>query len=235
MLYASIESFQRYFDDAKFVVVAQNPKSIRLKGVDIIKHSCTFNTSELDPYFMGIALYNKYNPLRITENGTEIYLDLDLFCVSEPTGLKEFVNSNHQTALQCRTTGNLMDRSGYGSWNPMINSRVPPCSSGIIGFKGDFNFEDRLLKAYKKNLHLKDDFFNEQGSVIYCLQSEILSGRALLLDENSVRYFHPVAYPLELNNHQTQIIHCIGSQKTNYACFRKLSQSGMINDTYRKS
>lgn len=229
MLTHSISSFQKYFPEARYIVTAEHPSELYLDNVEVLPQKGNFLVRALDPHIIGLSLYRKFNPLRLTTDGVEIYMDLDIFCIREPTGIKQFINSDHMAALQTRTEikDNEKDRPGFGLWDNLIDKKVPPCSSGVIGFKGNFNFEHALCDAYKRGLRFKNNFFNEQGSVIYCLQDKILSGEVFPLTEKYIRDFHPW-YPVDISNTDTEMVHCIDSQQTNYHCFRQLLRSEVL-------
>jgi hypothetical protein len=67
-----------------------------------------------------------------------------------------------------------------------------------------------------------------QGAVAKCLEADILSGHVCTLMAPGLRYWHPEAYPINLDDEYVEMVHCISSGVSEYACFKELIRRKLI-------
>lgn len=228
MLNRSIASFQRFLNGhgpVRYVIAADNRdgvgKRLRVRVDEI------FSNRE-GPFCVPIGCFRKLSPRLRMFGGTEILIDLDIFCVREPTHLFHFLeNPEFKGIIQSRKTGSA-SRLGYGYWADKIAAGVPPCCYGFLGMKEGYDFTAKLLPLMEETARMPANWFNDQGAVVKAMEDDILDHSICLLTEEGIRYFTPKNYPVDLDRLDTEMLHCISGYSTRYRCYKKLLKRGLI-------
>lgn len=235
MLKRSIESFRKYMPDANFIITAFDPDQVIDYGIKVDEifsnKGGLFDINVYDAYQFGFALFRKFAPNPKMTNDDEIFCDIDVFCINEPKSIYNFLQSSKDAMIQCRSEGNLDNRRGFGTWASKIHPKVPPCCSGFIGMKPNYDFTDKLVSTLYEAIE-SNNFFQEQGAVIKAMEDDIINDRVWMADEKTIRYYASGSegrmYALDLDNITCEIVHCIASPLTDYKCFNRLVAANLI-------
>lgn len=234
MLAKSIASFQKFCsgDDYKFVVVCQNKPVVRAfletSNVRVDEYASNERGIFSVPPKHHTMWIKKFAPeLRLYPGDIEVFVDLDIFCISEPKELFDFFNNDQYYAtIQARE--GRPGRVGYGMWSALTNKSMPACCDGFVGFKGEYDISEALLQNWTRMLHSPGNDIWTQGGVAKALEVDALDGYVKFLYAPGIRYWHPEAYKIDLDKEYVEMVHCISSGISDYACFKELIKRNLI-------
>lgn len=213
MLKHSVLSFQKYLSDKRFrYILACEDSDFVLRSTELQFHQIV--DLNAGPFNNKLSTYKKFGPrFRLSPYATEIFVDADVFCLSNPAHLLDFIDSQDYVGMiQSRKEGKS-SRLGFGSWMESIDKRVPPCCIGLMGFKPGYDITQNFIQKMFQSFNMPDSRFNDQGAIVKCMEPEILNGKIKLMYEPAIRYYMPPDYDLDLNSPDTEMVHCIGKVK----------------------
>lgn len=177
MLEYSIRSFQHYFgDEASYVVTTDKPYKISdIPGIKIIE----FDSNSMF-YADSHTTWNKWAPTsRIDITQDEIYVDADVFMVSNPIEIHHLLqNEDFDFAILGEHDPQPWQ---HGVMQDIVSPDTPFVNAGFFVQKSGHSIQDELLQHYKwwqENVPVKErQKHDEQGSVAMCLTEPYKQGR----------------------------------------------------------
>ena len=202
----SIRSFQNWFD-ADFVVLYngnqfeqfldifnKSSPSLLCDCLIIDQNDPTVLSEKFrNPYhFHPTGVWYKWIPFRFDSSKTEISIDTDVICISDPITWKSWIKEGKNPILiaperfrdiRVNTCGDLFQHE--------ILRNKPPCNCGIVGHQKGFDFSDRFFEVttlVDPGSSHNSLFITEQGAInvwLYSLECEGTKHYLLDFEKNS--------------------------------------------------
>lgn len=156
----SILSFQKRFPGAKFAVIYNGTSGLRLFvdefrkiSPDLIDDVTYFHARdyELQYHFKPEpGVWWKWVPFRLNIHKTEIYVDSDIICLSEPHSLKLHLGLNHKVIVISDILPYFCEEVCGNLWkDPILYDRIP-LNCGFLVLKPGVTFEKEFIEATKR-------------------------------------------------------------------------------------
>ncbi len=214
MLSHSVGTFKHFFgSEAEYVVCTDEPELVSQQMataatvVDFNVPGAEFQDSR--------ATWMKWTPrVRYDPTATEFYVDSDIFLLSEPTELREFIAGDGNDYLVSQEQFN--ETWPYGAFglriedelapnaSPEIQETKPylrpengfaPINAGLLGQRAGCDLTDRFREEYRWwHDHVEThevEYHDEQGAVMWLLRPHVREGRVKLLDPMRYRVVCP--------------------------------------------
>lgn len=196
----SIASFHRWFPEARFLLMVNAQDFERFKvnyyktqpildfEVEIVWQRCE---KFRNPYHFPCGesgVWWKWIPFRYDVNCTEIAVDTDIICISEPISWKEWIGNDSPIMsaperfhdISASTCGNLHK-------HPVLDGHKP-LNCGVVGQKAGFDFSEIFYETTKLVTYRENDnsrFIDEQGCInVWARQLERDGVKLDILDFN---------------------------------------------------
>ena len=202
----SIRSFQNWFD-ADFILLYNGNQFERFldifnKSSPNLLYDCLIidqNSPTVSPekfnnpyHFYPTGVWYKWIPFRFDSSKTEISIDTDVICISDPTTWKSWIEKGKEPILIApeRFRDIRVNTCGDLSQNEVLRGK-PPCNCGIVGQRKGFDFSDRFFEVttlVKPGLSHNSLFITEQGTInvwVYSLESEGIKHCLLDFEKNA--------------------------------------------------
>ena len=227
----SILSFQKWFPDAKFMVFyngnnfqsfidsfnSSNPKL--LKEVEFIDQVEFLSDGKIINryHFFPMGVWWKWVPFRYDISYNEISIDTDIICISEPTNLMKWLNSEETILIAPERFDKIKINTCGDLWNHPVLKGKNPLNCGIVGHKAGSDYSDRFYES-SEIVNLGDGhnsfFINEQGVInIWVYSLELEGVKHFTLDFNLNAWARDFIYFIK-NGVNVETIHATSWYKT---------------------
>jgi hypothetical protein len=197
LLQYSVASFRRAFgSNARYVIFTDEPLALSdhaKSGIEILAYDA-FPNREFDD-IGSVTPWRKWCPTpRFAPGTSELFVDSDVFLVSDPAELREFLCGSDSSATgYLAMQESLPERWTLGRFESRVPLDVPPVNAGVIGQRGDADIGPALRRQYEwwqQNVAVSSATpHDEQGALVALLTT--VRNRLSLLPENRYRIISP--------------------------------------------
>lgn len=244
----SIMSFQKWFPDARFVVLYNGQeydefltlfaelKPDLLQEVEFVDQFNSVPHTYENPYnFYPHGIWWKWIPWRIDIQKHEIGVDTDIVCLSEPTTWYDWLEDDTQIVIAPdRFEKTKVNSCGDFHSHPLLKGKKP-ANCGIVGQKKGHDLGDRFFEITNEVRfgYTKDSLFvTEQGAFnlwIYSLELEGIDHTMLDFKKNAwVRDF----IFLMRNGVRVETVHAVSWHKQVAKHIGDLLEKKVLDDSY---